>query len=235
VIAKLGAGYCFLVNSLSFACAITALIMIRPLRQNIENTVTTLKDKFVNAAKFLKKEKSVTYMLILLAVVGLVMAFPMVLIPVFVKDVYNLGAQELGIFMTSIGVGAVFATVTIASKTDMKGIKEMAVYAAFMGGFFIILLGIIVNLYLACVFLAFMGFCLVLVTGVTNTFIQMTAPPENRGTIIGFFITAFMGLTPFGSIIAGHIAHAAGPQITAIAGGAITISTVILLYRKILK
>ncbi|MDR1195375.1 MAG: MFS transporter [Endomicrobium sp.] len=235
VIAKLGAGYCFLVNSLSFACAITALIMIRPLRQNIENAVTSLKDKFINAAKFLKKEKTVAYMLILLAIVGLVMAFPMVLIPVFVKDVYNLGAQGLGIFMTSIGVGAVFATVTIASKTDMKGIKEMAVYAAFTGGIFIILLGIVVNLYLACVFLAFMGFCLVLVTGVTNTFIQITAPPENRGTIIGFFITAFMGLTPFGSIMAGHIAHAAGPRITAIAGGAVIVSAVILLYRKILK
>lgn len=235
VIAKLGAGYCFMVNSLSFACAITALILIQPLQQNIENTITSLKEKFKQAAKFLRKEQSVTYMLILLAIVGLVMAFPMVLIPVFVKDVYGLGARGLGIFMTSIGVGAVFATVTIASKTDMKGLKEMVVCASFAGGIFIALFGIVVNLYLACIFLAFMGFCLVLMMGLTNTFIQMTAPPENRGTIIGFFITAFMGLTPFGSILSGHLAQSAGPRMTAIFAGGVTLIAVILLYRKIIK
>lgn len=235
IIAKLGAGYCFLINSLSFACAITALIMIEPLQQNIESAIMSLKDKFINAGKFLKKEQSVSYMLILLAIVGMIMAFPMVLIPVFAKDVYELGPQGLGIFMTSIGVGAVFATVTIASKTDLKGIREMVVAASLSGGIFITLIGAVNNVYLMCVFLAFMGFSLVLMMGLTNTFIQITAPHDNRGTIIGFFMTAFMGLTPLGSIFAGHLAQAVGPQVTAIISGALTISAVILLYRKIVR
>jgi MFS family permease len=80
-----------------------------------------------------------------------------------------------------------------------------------------------------------MGFSLVLMMGLTNTFIQTSAPPENRGTIIGFFMTAFMGLTPFGSIFAGYLAQAAGPQVTALISGTLTMSAVILLYGKILK
>jgi hypothetical protein len=57
----------------------------------------------------------------------------MVLMPVFVKDVYGMEANGLGLFMSSIGCGALLATITVAGKQNTKKIGSWIYYS--FGGF----------------------------------------------------------------------------------------------------
>jgi len=67
----------------------------------------------------------------------------------------------------------------------------------------------------------------------TNTYMQIHAPVKYRGTIIGFFITAFLGFTPIGSLFGGNLSYAIGPQMTTVLGGILTLVTTFWLRKKL--
>ena len=68
--------------------------------------------------------------------------------------------------------------------------------------------------------LAVVGFGFITQMAGTMTLLQGLAPAEMRGRVMGLFSTLFVGVTPFGSLLAGLVAHRAGTPRTLVAGGA---------------
>ncbi len=235
IIAKFGEGYCFFFNTLSYIAVFIALAHIIPLRQVIESQTESFKEKFLASWDFIKHDKKIKAMLMLLAVNGIVTVFPIVLMPVFVKEVYHMQADGLGLFMSFIGCGALLATITVAGKQNTDNIGSWVYNSSLVLGFAIILFALITNIYTSCFFLAVSGYCMVVGMSLTNTYLQMHAPAKYRGTIIGFFVTAFLGFTPIGSLFGGNLAYAVGPQMTAVAGGLLTLAATLWLSSKLRK
>ncbi|HEY9257531.1 MAG TPA: MFS transporter, partial [Chitinophaga sp.] len=67
-----------------------------------------------------------------------------------------------------------------------------------------------------------------------NTYIQTHAIPAMRARAISYYIMAFQGIIPVGSLLTGLLAHFIGPRLTVfVAGLAGAIATVIFVnYRK---
>ena len=233
IIATLGDAYCFLFNAISYIFVIWALWRITPLKHNIENTVIGFKQKFKTGLDFIKNNRTIKNMLFLVAAVMSLSVFPLVLMPVFVKDIYALGPQGFGVFMAASGFGALLATITIASKTDTQNIKKQITYASLFIGVGIMCFSSIINVYAAGIFLAVTGYCMVMTTGLVNIYVQTTAPHANRGTVIGFFIMAFAGFMPIGSLLAGNMASLIGARTTSFAAGAIVLAVAVFLRKKI--
>jgi hypothetical protein len=63
----------------------------------------------------------------------------------------------------------------------------------------------------------------------------MTVSDEMCGRVKGFFITAFMGFAPIGSIFAGSIAEKFSAPATVASGGIILLISAFLLKDKILR
>lgn len=230
VIAKYGESFCFLFNTVSYIAIIIALAHIIPIKHTIEANNAKFKDKLIEASNFVKRDKIILSMLIILAVNGVVTVFPLVLMPVFVKDIYGMTANGLGLFMSAVGVGALLATITVAGKQNTDNISKWVFYSSLSLGGAIMLFSLITNIYSACLFLAVTGYCMVVSMSLTNTYIQINAPSQHRGTVIGFFIMAFLGFTPIGSILGGYMANELGAK-TASAIGAF-IAVIISLYFK---
>jgi len=233
IIAKFGEGYCFLFNTISYIAVFIALAHIIPIKHLIEKQVETFKEKFFASWNFIKNDDKISAMLILLAINGIVTVFPMVLMPVFVKEVYAMDANGLGLFMSSIGCGALLATITVAGKQSTENIGSWICYSSAVLGAVVILFASIANVYTSCFFLAIAGYCMVVGMSLTNTYMQIHAPAKYRGTIIGFFITAFLGFTPIGSLFGGNLAYAFGPQITTALGGILTLAATLWLRNKL--
>jgi MFS family permease len=54
----------------------------------------------------------------------------------------------------------------------------------------------------------------------SNTIIQTVVPEDKRGRVMSYYTMAFVGMAPFGSLLAGALAHAVGAPVTlAITGG----------------
>lgn len=89
------------------------------------------------------------------------------------------------------------------------------------------------NIVVVCLLLAAIGYFLVLQMGLTNTLVQLTTPDELRGRVMGFFVTAFLGFAPLGSLVAGSLAHAISAPVTVALGGTISIISALLLRKRI--
>jgi MFS family permease len=55
------------------------------------------------------------------------------------------------------------------------------------------------------------GFAMIAHFAAGNTVLQMIVEDEMRGRVMSFFAMAFMGMTPFGSLLAGYLADRVGP------------------------
>lgn len=75
----------------------------------------------------------------------------------------------------------------------------------------------------------------------SNTVIQTLVPEEMRGRVMSYYTMAFVGMTPFGSLLAGGLAHRLGaPNAVIITGacclaGAAWFSTQLKSIREIMR
>jgi MFS family permease len=53
----------------------------------------------------------------------------------------------------------------------------------------------------------------------SNTVIQTLVPEDKRGRVMSYYTVAFVGMAPFGSLLAGGLAHAIGAPRTVMVSG----------------
>jgi predicted MFS family arabinose efflux permease len=82
---------------------------------------------------------------------------------------------------------------------------------------------------LAAAVLALLGCCQILFTTGCNTTLQLMAPNELRGRVMGLYTVTFAGMTPFGSLLVGYVAEHQGVRAACAAGGAIGLLGVAIL------
>ena len=54
---------------------------------------------------------------------------------------------------------------------------------------------------------------------VSNTLLQTILPDERRGRVMSYYTMAFVGMTPFGSLLAGSLADKFGAPVTVLISG----------------
>lgn len=63
------------------------------------------------------------------------------------------------------------------------------------------------------------GFCMMIQMASANTLIQSMVPDRLRGRVMSVYAMMFLGMTPFGSLLAGLLAHPFGAPATVAIGG----------------
>jgi MFS family permease len=88
------------------------------------------------------------------------------------------------------------------------------------GGFAISLIAFALsrNFWLSTVLLVPVGFCMMLQMSSSNTLIQAMVPDELRGRVMSLYSMMFMGMGPFGALVAGAIADRLGAPLAVIMG-----------------
>jgi len=232
LIVVLGEGICFLLNGISFLFVIVSLLFMRVEKhQKRENAhlLAGLKEGFAYAYGF----APIRYLLMLLAVMSLMGMSSMVLMPVFVRDILRGGPGTLGFLLASGGVGALIATVYLASRKDTLALGNIIPVSAF-----IFALGIIgfafshsVNLSAALLFVC--GFGSMVNMAASNTILQTIVEDDKRGRVMSIYTMAFIGMAPLGSLIAGVLASKIGAPHTVIIGGLSCVVAAVLFSRKV--
>ncbi|MFL6264367.1 MAG: MFS transporter [Thermoanaerobaculia bacterium] len=75
-------------------------------------------------------------------------------------------------------------------------------------------------LWLSLIFLLFTGVGFMVQMAASNTLLQTLVEDDKRGRVMSFYTMAIMGVTPFGSLLAGGLAHRIGAPSTLLIGGA---------------
>ena len=232
-IAVAGEGVCFLANGISFFAVIASLAAMklkpRPPAKKEVHIMEGLREGFVYAFGF----PPIRLILSLLSVMSLMGMSYFVLMPVFAKDVLGGGAETLGFLMASGGVGALVATLYLASRRTIVGLGKMIPVSALMFASGLMLFAISRTLWLSFAILAFAGFGMMVNMAACNTILQTIADDDKRGRVMSFYAMAFLGVAPFGSLLAGTLASRIGATNTLIIGSATCMFAAVVFSTKL--
>lgn len=221
LVASVGAGWCFLVNGLSFLAVLLGLLLMRfPPRPPRQTTTSVVADA-LGGLRYLRTNSTVMRLAVLLAVFSVFGWSYAILMPVFARDVLHSGARGLGYLMTATGVGALGGALTVASLSGRPSRRVL------FGGAFLLaaaLLGFAASriFLLSAGLLALAGFGGVAFMSTANTTFQVSVPDEMRGRIMGVWGLVFAGGAPLGSLQAGALAQYLGAPVAVAIGAAIT-------------
>jgi len=219
VIATLGEGMCFLLNGLSFIAVIVALLSMKivPKQREIPRSQVFqgLKEGFSYAFGF----APIRSVLLLLALVSLMGMPYTVLMPIFAEKILHGGPQALGFLMGATGVGAIAGSIYLASRKSVLGLGKIIVISANLFGIGLIAFSLSHLFWLSLLFMLLTGFGMMVQMASSNTVLQTIVEEDKRGRVMSFYTMAFMGMVPFGSLLAGGLANKIGAPNTVMMGG----------------
>ncbi len=157
--------------------------------------------------------------LLLFALLSL-MGWPfMVLMPVFAAQVLHGGPHTLGFLMGAVGVGSLISALSLVMRRSVRGLTSMIPIAAIVFGIGLIAFGLSHFLWLSMLMMLVTGFGMMQGMTASNTIVQTLVDENVRGRVMSYYTMAFVGMAPFGSLLAGALAHAIGAPRTVIVSG----------------
>jgi MFS family permease len=233
LIATLGEGMCFLLNGLSFIAVIVALLAmkIRPKKKVAQNPriFEGLKEGFSYAFGF----PPIRSVLLLLALVSL-MGMPFtILMPIFAETILHGGPKALGFLMGATGVGAIAGSIYLASRRSVLGLGMIIVISASLFGIGLIAFSLSRLFWLSLLMMLVTGFGMMVQMASSNTVLQTLVEEDKRGRVMSFYTMAFMGMVPFGSLLAGGLANKIGAPNTVMIGGIACILGSVFFAKKL--
>jgi MFS family permease len=122
--------------------------------------------------------------------------------------------------MGAMGVGALISALSLAARKSVRGLVRMIPIAAAVFGLGLIGFGLSRVFWLSMIMVAIAGMGMMQGMAGSNTVIQTIVADDKRGRVMSYYTIAFVGMAPFGSLLAGSLAHAIGAPSTVIVSGA---------------
>jgi MFS family permease len=219
LIAATSEGWCFLIDGISYIAVIASLLMMQlnasAMVRKATSMLTELKEGWSYVAGFLP----IRTILMLFAVISL-MGMPfVVLMPIFAVKVLNGGPHTLGFLMGAMGVGALASALSLAARRSVRGLIRVIPIAAAVFGVGLIGFGLSHVFWLSMLTVLVAGMGMMQGMAASNTVIQTLVTEDKRGRVMSYYTMAFMGMAPFGSLLAGTLAHAIPPMPMWFVGG----------------
>ncbi|HKR12496.1 MAG TPA: MFS transporter [Pyrinomonadaceae bacterium] len=239
-----GLAGCFFANAVSFVAVVTALSMVRSdMKPATAAPAHSVRDRralwrdLIEGFSYVRNRPRVRALLMLSAVNSLFGAPYFALVPVYARDIFQLGETGLAIMMGTAGAGAFGGALLVAYLGDFRRKGWFVLGGAILFGICITNFALSTTLSFSLVFLFGLGFALVVSVATTNTLLQKLVTDKMRGRVMSMFILSFMGTMPIGNIVAGAISNQYGPQRTLAAGGLIVtlFATVVTIFSRRLR
>jgi MFS family permease len=214
LVAKLGEGWCFFGNGVSYIAVIVGLMMMRVQRPARRPSTASPWAHIIEGFSFVRQTAPIRAILLLLGLVSLVAMPYTILMPVFADKVLHGGARGLGILMGATGVGALLGALTLAARTGVHGLGRWVALSCGGFGVSLILFSLSRNFWLSTILLLPVGFGMMLQMSSSNTLIQAMVPDHLRGRVMAVYSMMFMGMAPFGAFLGGALADRLGAPLT---------------------
>ena len=221
VIAAVGEGYCFLIDGISYIAVIVSLLSMRITVLQAFRPRREVMHELKEGWQYVRGSLPIRSILLNLGLVSM-FGFPYsVLMPIFAAEVLHGGPNTLGFLMSAVGVGALVGTASLTMRKSIVGLGRRIVVATALSGAALIAFGFSHILWLSIAILPLVGFGLMQQMAPSNTILQTIVDDEKRGRVMSFYGMAFLGMVPFGSLLAGYLAARIGAPETMMANGAV--------------
>ena len=235
VIAASSEGWCFLIDGVSYIAVIISLVMMRVHVAAVRRAAAGMFRQMHEAWAYVSSFTPVRTILILFALVSLMGMPYMVLMPIFAAQVLHGGPHTLGFLMGAAGAGALISAFSLVLRRSVRGLTRMIPISAVVFGGGLVAFGFSRWLPLSLVLMLFTGFGMLQGMTASNTIIQTLVPEDKRGRVMSYYTAAFVGMAPWGSLLAGSMAHWVGAPRTVMFTGSCCIAGGIWFWTRLPK
>lgn len=234
IIARVGAGYCFLIDGISYIAVIIGLVSMHfnPSCTQVSlslKPLPSIKEGFIYAFEFLP----IRLILLLLAMLSMMVMPYSTLMPIFAIDILHGNANTLGFLMAASGLGALTGAIYMITRKSIIGLDKIIAYAPVICGIGLIMFALSNVLWLSVMTIMLVGFGSILQIASSNIVIQTIIDDDKRGRVMSIFTMLFMGMTPFGSLLNGSLANYIGAPNTFMVNGMVCLFGAVLFARQL--
>ena len=223
-VSRIGIDGCFYVNVISYLAVIGALMRM-DVPNVVQNQRASVIQSLTEAFGYVRRENVIMTFLTVSAIFNIFGRSYVTLLPVFAKDVLQLGASGFGFISAGPGLGTIIGSFTLASlgRVEAKPTRMVALLVGFTSCLFSF--AVSRDARLAFGFLVAVGALSTLFETLLNTSIQLRVEEAFRGRVSGFYGLTGGGLREFGGMQAGFIAEWTSAPV-AISAGAVALAVI---------
>ncbi len=224
---------CFLINSLTYIAVLASFAFIHVVPQQRAESHAPALHGLQEGLVYAWRTVPIRFLLALLALIALTAAPYNTLMPAVVHEVFAGNSQTLGFLVGAAGMGAICGTLLLASRRNVRGLVGFIVAAALVSGSALIALSLSRWLALSLVLMVMIGFGILVISVAVNIILQTIVDDDKRGRVMSLYTAAFLGVVPFGGLIAGVLADHVGATNPLLAGGIICVLAALAMTRQL--
>jgi MFS family permease len=233
LIARVGIGWAFLLNGLSFGAVLLSMSGFRLLELRISARAHRTASGFLEGFRYVWRRPDLRAILIMLFLVGTFgLNFP-IFISTMAVNVFHTDARGFGLLNSILAVGAMAGALLAAAQTRPR--MALLTIGAAVFGFGFTLAAFAPGYWWFAAALVVTGAAVLTFLNGTNSIMQLSTKPAMRGRVMALRVGVGLGGTPIGAPVAGWVANHFGPRwslgIGAAAGIAAALVAVSLLGR----
>ena len=234
LLSTFGEDFCFVGNFVSYvpvlACMLLMKLNIVVTPKPQKSIWTELEEGF----KYVSGDRELSSMIIMIGISSLFVIPFNTLMPIFAKDVFAGTARTFSWFESAAGLGSVIGAMYLANLKSAKPLMKITIIASGIFGLSLLLLAFADILPVALLFMTFSGIGMMAQTSAINTYIQTHSSPEMRGRAISYYVMAYQGMIPIGSLLIGWTAQGFGPRMAVCIAGFIGLlaTGLFIVYRN---
>jgi MFS family permease len=232
LIAEFGTGGAYSVQALFFFMATIWTTRLRSAGRSAGGSRghsahgETFGRSIIEGWKFSWKNEVVRTALLIVMFVSFFIGPFTTLLPVFARDILQVGAAGQGLLLAAMGVGALCSAVLIAAVGDRLPRGMLMLGSVMLYGFFTVMFAASPWFWLSMVLMVIVGLCHVHSHALVQTVIQSYSPSEFRGRTMAIFHMSQVVLT-IGAMLFGALSSIVGAQWAVASMGAVGALTMI--------
>ena len=215
----------FAVNAVSFFAVLIALLVVRLPERVRPPDVLTLRRRLADGFKATVENRNARFAVMCISTVALTASPFIALVPAIALEVFHSKAGGTSILITAQGIGAVAGALAITPLVDRFGRRKVLAGDMVAVCGFLVLYATAPALWVGALALLLVGASYIGVLAGCNTIVQLNAPAELRGRMLGIYMMALGVLYPIGALAQGWLAGWAGLRVVT-AGGAVLLLAV---------
>ena len=219
----------FGINAASFAAVVVALSLVRlPPPRPADGPIGMLS-RLAVGARVAWAEPGCRAAIELIAVVALLASPFIALVPAMAAVVHHGGidvAETTAVLVTAQGIGAVLGALALPTLAERFGRRSVVRVALFTLPLLLVLYGVAPGLGWAVPAFVVVGAGYITVLSGLNTVVQVRAPAESRGRVLGLYMMGLGIVYPIGAVLQGLVAGRAGVRAVTV-GGAVVLLVVV--------
>src|SRR3989441_3466805 len=233
LIARVGVGPAFFVNSAGFVGVIVTLLRLEARGLPARAGRATMLEEILEGLRCARRTPRLLLALGLVLIVSLCVFNFTVYVPLLARTVLGLGAEGFGFLMAALGVGAVAGALTVGGRGSREpGPMFLSAALAFaaLGG-----LGLSRHVWMATPLLVVTGYFGIVLMASCNTSMQLGAPDALRGRVMSLYTWVTGGVFPIGAFLVGSISQAWGVSVAFLWNGTLgllALAGIMLWWRR---